>query len=376
MGTIIKNPFLVAGYESPKFFCDRKAETEELSVAFQNGRNVTLTSPRRMGKTGLIMHLFHLLKQEDPKSAVIYVDLYSTETLADFTKVFASAVISQLESNPMKVLKTAASVIRGLRPAMTMDELTGKPKISMDIASGSEEYSLEQAFEYIQHSGKVCYIALDEFQQISNYPETNVEALLRGQIQNLHNAHFIFSGSQEHMLREMFLSPKRPFYLSTSLKSIGPIDEGDYFAFAKGFFSEQGRDLPEEVFRQVYGNYEGHTWFIQMIMNRLYADPDSCIDESTVQQCVCEILKENEYYYQSLLRAYSKGQANLMKAIAREGKVKELTAGSFISKHKLTAVSSVKSALIRLLDDEVIYHPDDGYMIYDRFFGEWLKRSF
>ncbi|MBQ6254474.1 MAG: ATP-binding protein [Bacteroidales bacterium] len=372
---MIKNPFLVAGYESPRYFCDRKKETEELSNALRNGRNVTLTSPRRMGKTGLILHLFHLIKEEEPKSAVIYVDLYSTESLADFTKVFASAVINQLESNPMRILKTAASVVKGLRPTLTMDELTGKPKISVDITGGDEDYSLEQAFQYIQRSGKTCYIAMDEFQQIANYPETTVEAFLRGRIQNLHNAHFIFSGSQEHMLREMFLSPKRPFYLSTSLKSIGPIDEDDYFAFARGFFEEQGRDLPQEVFHRVYQNYEGHTWFIQMVMNRLYANPARVIDDSLVQRCVLEILKENEYYYQSLLRAYSKGQAKLMRAIAREGKVKELTAGSFIMNHKLTAVSSVKSALTRLLDDEVIYRADEGYMIYDRFFGEWLRKD-
>ena len=48
------NPFLIAGYYSPEFFCDRERETKDLSDALYNGRNVTLISPRRMGKTGLI----------------------------------------------------------------------------------------------------------------------------------------------------------------------------------------------------------------------------------------------------------------------------------------------------------------------------------
>jgi hypothetical protein len=95
-----------------------------------------------------------------------------------------------------------------------------------------------------------------------------------------------------------------------------------------------------------------------------------------VHECISDIINENEYYYQQLLRAYPKGQAKLLKAIAKEKKVKEITSGVFISKYSLTATSSVKTALSRLLDDEVVYRSADGYMIYDRFFGEWLATTF
>ena len=376
MNAEIYNPFLVSGYESPEYFCDRKKETEDLLETLHNGRNITLTSPRRLGKTGLIKHIYHLLRLEDPKVTVIYIDLYSTESLHDFTQVFASAVLGQLDSNPVKAMKKIVNLFKSFRPNLTVDPVTGQPKIGLDIASGTETSTLEQVFKYLKQSGKTCYIAFDEFQQVIYYPEKNVEALLRSFIQDLHSVHFIFSGSRAHMLGEMFLSPKRPFYQSTSEKTIGIIDEQVYFAFAERFFTAQGRALPGEVFHYVYSLYEGYTWYIQMILNRLYSKVGRTIDIELAQESIREILLENEFYYQHLLQVYPKCQVKLIKAIAKAKKVKEPLSGEFISKYGLNATSSVRSALPRMLDEEIVYRSADGYMVYDRFFGQWLDARF
>ena len=205
---------------------------------------------------------------------------------------------------------------------------------------GTETSTLEQVFKYLKQSGKTCYIAFDEFQQVACYPEKNVEALLRTYIQDLHNAHFIFSGSRAHMLGEMFLSPKRPFYQSTSEITIGVIDEHAYYEFAESFFSAQGRSLPPEVFHYVYDLYEGYTWYIQMILNRLYAKVSRPIDMDLAQESIREILQENEFYYQHLLQVYPRGQVKLIKAIAKEKKVKEPLSGAFISRYELVLENS------------------------------------
>ena len=53
---ILKNPFIVSGYVSADYFCDREVETEELTQALVNGRNTVIVSPRRMGKTGPVSY--------------------------------------------------------------------------------------------------------------------------------------------------------------------------------------------------------------------------------------------------------------------------------------------------------------------------------
>lgn len=86
------NPFLISGYYSPEFFCDREQETRVILEALHNGRNVTLIAPRRMGKTGLIRHAFYHLKEQQPDIDTFYLDIYSTQSLGDFVRLFADAV--------------------------------------------------------------------------------------------------------------------------------------------------------------------------------------------------------------------------------------------------------------------------------------------
>lgn len=59
------NPFACQGYIGPEYFCDRENETKMLAKTLYNGRNVTLISPRRLGKTGLILHTFAQIKAKN-----------------------------------------------------------------------------------------------------------------------------------------------------------------------------------------------------------------------------------------------------------------------------------------------------------------------
>ena len=91
------NPFVLVGYEGPEYFCDRVAETKALIRAIVNGSNVTLLAPRRYGKTGLISNVFHTLAQKG-EYETIYLDLFGTQNLADFTNALANAVLGRLDT--------------------------------------------------------------------------------------------------------------------------------------------------------------------------------------------------------------------------------------------------------------------------------------
>ena len=238
------NPFLITGYHSPEFFCDRETETSAILDALHNGRNVTLIAPRRMGKTGLIRHAFYRLKEQEPDIVTLYMDIYSTQSMGDFVRLFANTVLGKLDTAPQKALNRIGQFVRSCRPVFTFDELTGVPKVTIDVAPQEEESTLKEIFNYLGSSEKRCYIAIDEFQQIAEYPEKGIEALLRSYIQFLPNVNFIFAGSKQHLMQEMFTSSKRPFYQSTQLQTIGPIDCEAYTCFAAAHFAEHGVQLP------------------------------------------------------------------------------------------------------------------------------------
>lgn len=368
------NPFLIAGYHSPEFFCDRETETATILDALHNGRNVTLIAPRRMGKTGLIRHAFYNLKEQEQDIVTLYMDIYSTQSLGDFVRLFANTVLGKLDTMPQKALSRIGQFIRSCRPVFTFDEWTGVPKVTVDVTSTEEERTLKEIFDYLGSSEKRCYIAIDKFQQIAEYPEKGIEALLRSYIQFLPNVNFIFSGSKQHVMQEMFTSSKRPFYQSTQLLTIGTINQDEYANFAIKHFAKHNQQLPHEVFEAIYKKFDGHTWYIQNILNRLYGY-NRDVDMTLVAYAMEQIVSELSYSYADLLKAYSAGHVRLLKAIANEGCVKEVLSGDFISKHKLRAASSVSASLKKMLDNELIYQTTDGYIIYDRFMGEWLRNQ-
>ena len=368
------NPFLIVGYHSPEFFCDRETETATILDALKNGRNITLIAPRRMGKTGLICNAFHHLKEQKSDIVTLYMDIYSTQSIGDFVRLFANTVLGKLDAAPQKALNRISQFIHSCRPVFTFDELTGVPKVTIDVAPQDEKRTLKEIFDYLASSQRHCCIAIDEFQQIAEYPEKGIEALLRSYIQFLPNVNFIFAGSKQHLMQEMFTSSKRPFYQSTQLLNISSIDRETYADFAIGLFAQCSKLLPRDVFYAIYEMYDGHTWYIQYLLNRLYGYNQD-VDMVMVSDAMEQIVSEQSYSYQTLLKSYSAGQVRLLKAIAREGCVKEILAGDFISRNRLRAASSVSASLKRLQDNELVYLTPQGYIIYDRFMREWLRQQ-
>lgn len=77
-----------------------------------------------------------------------YLDIYSTQSLGDFVRLFASTVLGQLDSAPQKALSRISKFVRSSRPVFPFDELTGVPKVTIDVAPAEEENTLKEIFEY------------------------------------------------------------------------------------------------------------------------------------------------------------------------------------------------------------------------------------
>ena len=371
----IANPFLVYGYEGPHYFCDREQETRKLVSALENGRNVTLAAPRRIGKTGLIHIVFHQVRNSGDDIICIYVDIFPTRCLADFVHLLGKAVFEAVQSQGKRLLSKVMTLLGSCRPAISIDPLTGSPNFSIDIAPSMEEKTLSDIFDCLEKSDTPVYIAIDEFQQVASYPESGTEAMLRSRIQFMHNVHFIFSGSQQHLIYEMFLSAKRPFYNSTQIMTLTTIPVESYYTFAESLFAEGGRTIDKTLFMFIYDSFEGHTWYVQTILNRLYESGGDVTEREQVTDAIRIIVRENTMVYQSTIAMLPDKQLQVLKALAKEGKTATPNKGSFIQKYSLKAASSVSSALTSLVDKELVYRSPEGYSVYDRFMEIWLRED-
>ena len=368
------NPFIYQGYNGPEYFCDRKEETRSMVSALYNGRNITLISPRRLGKTGLIWHTFQHIQSENKDALCLYIDIFPTKNQQELASMLGSAVLNTAMSKGKAFGKKVLDLMAALRPMVGLDSMTGLPNVTVNIDSSQSEVSLGKIFNQLNHLGKEVFVAIDEFQQIASYPETGTEALLRSHIQFLSNVHFVFSGSKQHLMSEMFISPKRPFYQSTDLMNLKPIDETAYYKFANAFFEKKGGHLDNGAFHSLYTTFNGYTWYIQSVLNRLYENHKTINSIEQLNNAILSVAESKSPQYESLTQFLTNNQFAVLKAIAKDGLVEEPTGKDFLKRHHLSSASSIKTALGILLDKELVYRQTKGYIIYDRFLDLWLKR--
>lgn len=370
----VTNPFLTYGYEGPKYFCDRINETTQLTRWLTNGNNVALISPRRMGKTGLIQHCFAQESiQKDYNTFLI--DIYATKCLADMVFTIGKAIVGTLRPWGQDAINKFLTVVSSLRTGISFDGW-GNASWNIDVGDiKAPEYTLEEIFEYIQHADRPCIVAIDEFQQIASYPETNTEALLRTHVQKCRNGIFLFSGSQRDMMSEMFSSPARPFYQSVSMMNISAIPLPAYTTFAISHFNEAGKMISPETIASVYNAYDGTTWYLQKIFNEAYSltEKGEMCDMNIVSEAIEIILNSSENSYQEMLLQLSMKQRDLLVAICKEKKVSQITSSAFLKKYKLSA-SSVQKAKEALLSLHMITCNLGVYEPYDKFFAAWINR--
>ena len=368
------NPFIYQGYVSPDYFCDRTEETEELIRNMLNGRNTTLISPRRIGKTGLIRNVFYHIMEADKDAICIYIDIFATKNQHDFVQLLGTAVAQHVLSYQQKTFKRLLEFFGSWRPVFSADPLTGMPTVSVSIEPSQSVMTLKSIFDFLNQSRHRVYIAIDEFQQITCYPEQGLEAQLRSYIQFAPNVCFIFSGSKQHLMAQMFQSPDRPFYQSTASMGLSPLHEEIYYDFANRFFEVRQGFLSRELFSSIYKRFTGITQNVQQILSRLYETAKKVDSEYQVNEAILHIVNRNSMQYEALVGFLTDNQLSLLKAIAKRDRVTSPQANEFIKQYDLPSASSVKTALTVLLDKDLVYHDATGYWVYDRFFDLWLKQ--
>ena len=373
-----KNPFPVVGYHGPELFCDREKETDRLSKNLQGGLNTTLISLRRMGKTALIHHVFNEISKEK-QSYCLYIDLYPTGSIKDLTRQLATAsmhVLPQKKSAGKRFL----ALLKGLRPVITYDPLTGAPEVRFEYSAISDyEVTLSALLNFLNEQGTDIYLAFDEFQVIASYEESNAEAMLRTMIQQLNNIHFIFSGSNRHMMDEIFHNSKRPFFASTRIMSLPAISTENYSRFIADRFAENRRKILPEAVSFVLEWTRRHTYYTQSVCNTLFSSGGREIDIQSAKTTCGEILEEQEKTFLQYRNLLTSHQWQVLIAVAKEGKVYRPQSGEFLNRYSLGTPAGTKRAIDALLTKEMIFEESDSdgtfYSVYDLFLSRWLERQ-
>ena len=373
-----KNPFVIMGKIPAELFCDREKESDKLIHYLTNGNHVVLISPRRMGKTGLIHHCYDDARIRD-EYFTFFVDILHTSNLREFTFNLSRSIYKELVPRGKRLAKSFIQALKSLSGTISIDTLNGGPKFGVELGDiANAELTLEEIFDYLDHAHRPCIMAIDEFQQITHYPEKNVEALLRGHIQQMQNCNFVFAGSERSIMTQMFSSSARPFYQSADTLELNEIPFDVYSDFARRLFLEARKNVDDESLRYVYDLFKGHTFYMQKVFNEAFAltgKGGNC-KLDTVLEAIDRILSDKETTYMEILSALSEKQKPLLYAIAAEGMASRVTSMAFAKKHNLESASAIQSAIKQLLNQNLITEIHKEYSVTDKFFALWINRIY
>lgn len=375
---MLENPFLITERIIPEYFCDRQKESAEMIKMLKNGNNVVLISQRRIGKTALIQYCYEKKEIKD-EFLTVYVDILSTSNLKEFTFLLGKEIFDTLRTKGRKRWMSFLQVVSSIAGKIGIDPLTGLPTFNLQLGDIAQpEYTLKELFNFVDKSEKPCIIAIDEFQQITKYPEKNIEALLRSHILQINNCRMIFSGSERHLLSNMFVNSSRPFYHSASLMELVVIPKDIYVSFIMKMFEAKEKRISLDRASHIYDLFEGVTFYVQRVCNGIFGntEPKAEVTDEIIRITLDEILTSYDIIYRMRLSQLTIRQKELLFAIANEKIVEKITSSDFIKKYSLSSASAVQTSLKSLLKDEIIVKTGNGYKVEDSFFQIWLKEKY
>ncbi len=332
---------------------------------------------RRIGKSALLEHFRYTLDQNDDW-IILYIDLMKTSSLLELYKLLAKAIY---DSKSMGILAKLSEleIMNRLRMSLSVNPITQLPDISIDLKDSQVNQSIDTLMDWLSKAKKVLII-FDEFQQILNYKEKNVEGLLRSEMMRLPGIRYIFSGSDQHILEDMFNNTSRPFFSSTQNLALNAIDPVIYKKFIHNHFKKAKRKISDEALNYILHVSDGETFAVQKLCNSIFASGIPHVTLPIAKEQLVRVLNEQQPYYERV-RALLKGdsvQFALLRGIAREGEADEITGKDFMMAHGFTNSSSVFKAArslesYQLISKKVLKNGRMGYFINDALFSAWLN---
>lgn len=372
------NPFIITGKISPQYFCGREYESSQLIRLITNGNNVVIISPRRMGKTGLIQFCYDQPKIRN-EYYTFFIDILHTSSLREFTYFLGKEIYEKLYLHSHKMAILFIRTIKSVNSLKISFNSSNYPVFDIQLGDIEQpEYTLQEIFQCLARIDKPCIIAFNEFQQITKYPETKIEALLRTHIQQLVHCRFIFAGSEYRSMQEIFLSPIRPFYHSTAMLNLRAIPADVYIPFIVEQFKQQNRTITADNAEKVYTLFQGYTYYIQKTFNESFTytpEGTECTLE-ILRAAIDTIITSNDTIFREILSNIPEKQKELLYAIAKEGEAGHITSAKFIKRHSLTSASSVQSAAKKLLEKNIITEVNRVFSITDKVFAMWINKLY
>ena len=369
------NPFQYGVVIDDSAFCNREEEIACLKKQIINGYSTWLFSPRRFGKTSLVEKVF----REMDDTVCIYVDLYNIKSKDDFCRKYSRIIANELfnwKDDIKKLTRNLSEAFKKLSPAVSFDE-AGNPSFSINVHKVEKQEDIETILDVpnkvsMKSSKKIC-IAFDEFQEINRIDPFMLH-WMRSSFQRHRSISYIFSGSKQSLMEDIFSSTQSPFYEFASKMNLSMISRDELFAFIKKNFRKFKLSIENDTIDNILEKSECQPhytqYFASVIFDLVKAGMDQT-DEKFPDYWMRKIIIPQTDVFQDIYDQLTNSQRATLQAIAmlnEAGIYSEETR----KKYGLPVSSSLNEVLKSLQKKGLIYKSPNTYKITNPVFKEWL----
>lgn len=369
------NPFRFGEVVKVESFCQRPELTKQLRSLIVGGQNAVVLGERRTGKTSLMLDTAAKIRGQ----RVLYAHLWSVGSIEDLANRILQGVVS-MHASQSSILDKAVKTLTSLRPIMQFDPLTGQPSLTVGQTTDLLPSSLHGLFDLIAilAEQKKLVVIFDEFQDIRRIE--NSEAILgeiRGRVQLHSGIPYLFAGSIRHEMERMFRDPSSPFFKSFRTVDVGPIEEKRFKKFIDEKFQAGNRVVGDDVYQKIFEITANNPSDVQQFCSAIWerSVPGDSITVDDLPRILKYIFATERKGYEYLIRPLTNQQLTCLKTLARIGG-EHPQSKAFLAESGIKVPASVKRALQRLIDLEIIYGPELNHKFFDPFFREWLNYGF
>lgn len=364
------NPFKYGQVVNGSNFCHRAELQETLARHIKTAQNTVLQGNRRMGKTSLVYETVRNLK----KYRLLAIDLMGIKSADDLCKRTARSLISLEQQAGM--LEKAISAFPRLRPSITFDPVSGQAGVSFDASIKLTPDSIKGLLDLIKQASarKPTVVFIDEFQDILNLPDSQETlAMLRAEIQHHQEIPYLFAGSMRNRMMEIFTLPDSPFFKSALPLEIGPLTPQEFIPFLIEKFSSGDRTLPPELGERILSLADHTSGDVQQLCGALWETTrhGEPLEEKHLPSALLRIFAQETKGYEAMLVQVTAQQQNCLRALAALGGKKPYSE-TFMRKTGIQHASSVKKAISRLCQLQIIYPREENFRFINPFFKHWL----
>lgn len=358
-------------------FTDRVKETKRLKLDFENGMNVILVSPRRMGKSSIVKKV--KAEMDDPAIKVIYMDIYDCRSEYDFYNRFASVLMKETATKTNLIIENIKRFLVRLTPkiAFSSEPLS---EVSLSLGITPQNYQPEEILQLpeliAKEQGVHLVLCIDEFQQIGEFPDSiTVQKRLRSIWQHQQNVSYCLFGSKKHLMTKLFQNKRMPFYQFGEMMYLSKIPTEDWIPFIQSRFESQGKSISEDLSRSICETVDNCSSYVQQLAWNVLAETDK---ETTLQDFrngVEALLAQCSGLFEEQLQGLTSYQLNFIRAICN-GVHTDFGSKAILEEYNLGSKSNISRIKTALRDRELIEINKDGIYLEDPVFQMWFKCEF